>query len=800
MKFRETLSDTRSHIAKRPVLAAFLILLIGILLGFVIRPGNKSPTSHSTEVESSDSGPEQQVATIWTCSMHPQIRRDGPGSCPICGMDLVPVKKSVGGVRTISVSPDVLKLMNVQTVPVVRKYVTAQVRMVGKIEYDETRLAHITAWVAGRLDRLFVDYTGIQVNQGDHMASIYSEELYAAQEELIQALRYARERSTTPPRIGASEVNLVDSTREKLRLLGLTDQQIQDIEKRSVPADHLTLYSPVSGIVIQKLKQEGDRVRTGDRIYTVADLSHLWVQMDAYESDLAWLRYGQDVEFTTEAYPGEVFQGQIAFINPVLNEATRTVKVRVNVPNEDGRLKPEMFVSAVVRSQIAKGGRVLDASLAGKWISPMHPEIVKDEPGTCDICGMPLVRAETLGYVTAEPSDIAKPLVIPVSAALLTGTRAIVYVQVPDAEEPTYEGREIVLGPRAGDYYLVKSGLQEGELVVTNGNFKLDSALQISAKPSMMTPEGGGGGGHDHGSSSKRNADSETMQMAEHSGMSLPPQLEMHLHDTIAAVRHIDDAIKSEDRDRIREAFLELSKQVAAISEDELSGDMKAQLQEFTMLLRNDAVEGQDTETLQDAERVFLVTKQHAKRLQAMFGLSPDDLQIAEQSLEVTAEFRTQLSQIVPPYLTIGQALAADDADAATAAVPGLHQIINTINAQSLSGKAAELWTAEQNSLAKITAMLSQANDLASLRSAFALLSDELFSLQRTFGFSNSDQLIELHCPMVFDGRGASWIQTDEQVRNPYYGAAMLKCADRVEPLDEKEVDPSVEHAGHAHN
>ena len=120
----------------------------------------------------------------------------------------------------------------------------------------------------------------------------------------------------------------------------------------------------------------------------------------------------------------------------------------------------------------------------------MHPEIVKDEPGDCDICGMPLVRAETLGYVTAEPADTAKPLVIPVSAALITGTRAIVYVQVPAAEESTYEGREIVLGPRAGDYYIVRNGLKEGELVVTNGNFKLDSALQIAAKPSMMASNG----------------------------------------------------------------------------------------------------------------------------------------------------------------------------------------------------------------------------------------------------------------------------------------------------------------------
>ena len=230
--------------------------------------------------------------------------------------------------------------------------------MVGKIEYDETRLAYITAWVSGRLDRLFVDFTGVEVNKGDHMVSIYSEQLYSAQEELIQALKYRSDRQNSTR--FSSPLDLVESAREKLRLLGITEKQIQEIEQRDKPSDHITIYSPVSGIVIEKLKQEGDRVRTGERIYTVADLSLLWMKMDAYESDLAWLRYGQEVEFTTEAYPGEVFRGKVAFIDPVLNEMTRTVKVRVNVSNDDGRLKPEMFASAIVRSKIAAGGRVLD--------------------------------------------------------------------------------------------------------------------------------------------------------------------------------------------------------------------------------------------------------------------------------------------------------------------------------------------------------------------------------------------------------------------------------------------------------
>ncbi len=282
------------------------------------------------------------------------------------------------------------------------------------------------------------------------MASIYSEQLYSAQEELLQALKYrAERRAMIKTRMQPDD--LVDSVRVKLRLLGLKEEQIAEIERRDKPADRMTIYAPLGGIVIEKLKQLGERVQLGERIYTIADLSQLWVHLDAYESDLPWVRYGQDVTITTDAYPGDEFHGRIAFVQPVLNEKTRTVKVRVNVPNPDGKLKPGMFVHSVVRPQVAAGGKVMDPSLAGKWIGPMHPEIVKDGPGTCDICGMPLVRAESLGYSTPE-TGAERPLVVPYSAALVTGTRAIVYVQLPNmptAAEPAFQTLSVVV--RGGD-------------------------------------------------------------------------------------------------------------------------------------------------------------------------------------------------------------------------------------------------------------------------------------------------------------------------------------------------------------
>jgi Cu(I)/Ag(I) efflux system membrane fusion protein len=426
--------------------------------------------------------------------MHPQIITNKPGKCPICGMDLIPLTIDVSagiGPRELVISEEAAKLMEIQTTSVERKFVEAEIRMVGKIDYDETRVKHITAWVPGRIDRLFVDFTGTTVNKGDHMVYLYSPELLSAQAELLQAVKAVENfKAGGSKLIRRSILAMLEAAREKLRLLGLAKEQIEEIEKTGKPVDHITIYAPMGGVVIEKHRTEGTYVNTGTHIYMIADLSHLWVKLDAYESDMMWIRYGQQVEFATEAYPGEVFKGRISFIDPVLNPKTRTVKLRVNVENHDGKLKPEMFVRAVVRAKVAQGGMVMDPEMAGKRICPMHPSVIKTEAGSCDICGMDLVTTESLGYVEVDIPTEA-PLVIPASAPLITGKRAVVYVQLPNREKPTYEGREIVLGPRAGDYYIVESGLDEGEIVVTNGNFKIDSALQIQAKPSMMSAEAG---------------------------------------------------------------------------------------------------------------------------------------------------------------------------------------------------------------------------------------------------------------------------------------------------------------------
>jgi len=485
------------------ILIGVALLALGLIAGrFLLPNASEAPSSAPIEAHQADE------PTTWTCSMHPQIQQPEPGDCPICGMDLIPLKSDAGaddGPRTMSMSESSRALAEIQTTVVKQEYPEAEIRLVGKLDYDETLEKSLTARFPARIDDLFVNYKGIPVAKGDHLAKVYSPDLLSAQRELLTAYRTAPESSIT------------HAAREKLRLWDLVPEQIDEIIERGEAKDYFVLKAPIGGVVVAKNVKEGDYVKTGEPLFKIVDLSSLWAYLDAYESDLPWLRYGQDVTFTVEAIPGETFHGQIAFIEPEVNRKTRTVPVRVNVPNPDGRLKPGMFVRSTVASRLAEDGKVYAPEFAGKWISPMHPEVVKDGPGQCDVCGMDLVPAEELGYV--DRATESAPLIVPTSAVLRTGKRAVVYVEKPNTERPTYEGREIVLGPQAGDHYLVSAGLDAGERVVTNGAFKIDSALQIQAKPSMMNPAGGGSTpGHNHGDDTPAKA---PIDHSQHEGMAM---------------------------------------------------------------------------------------------------------------------------------------------------------------------------------------------------------------------------------------------------------------------------------------
>lgn len=424
-------------------------LLGGFLVAAWLGGSPESPAGQPAETAGADVASAAEPV-VYTCSMHPQVRSTDPDApCPICGMDLVPVPTDDGDdpgdgeLPRLAVSPRAAALMQVEVQPAVRQAASVDVPVVGLLEYDETRLRTIAAWVPGRLDWLHVDFTGAEVEAGQPMARVFSPKLIAAQEELLHAIRALQELEADGIGVVLEATRgTVDAARDRLRLLGLSAAQVAAIERRGAVQDHVTLPAPVGGVVLERLVAVGDYVDTGAPIYRLADLSRLWAQLEVYESDLRWLRVGQEARFSTQSYPGEAFTGVVTFIDPTLDPRKRTAAVRVEVDNADGRLKPGMFVRGTVVAA--------DPALAG--------------------------------------SDAEAPLLVPASAPLVTGKRAVVYVQQPDADRPTFEARDVLLGPRAGDWYVVRAGLAEGELVVAKGAFRIDAELQIRGRPSMMQP------------------------------------------------------------------------------------------------------------------------------------------------------------------------------------------------------------------------------------------------------------------------------------------------------------------------
>jgi membrane fusion protein, copper/silver efflux system len=430
----------------------------------------------------------KSVSQLWTCAMHPQIRSDKPGKCPICSMDLTPLihsDQNNSSIPTVSLSKRARKLAEVQTSKVVRRAAFIELNLTGKIDYDETKSANIVAHFSGRVEKLFANYTGMYVEKGTHLAEIFGPDLYINQREILIAhssLLNAEQEKVIE--VKNKLLKTYNSVMSKMRVLGFTKEQIQKVIDRGTVSDTLVLYTPISGTIINKNIVQGQYFEKGQDLFIISNLNDLWLNLDAYELDLPFLKYGQKVIFEVDAVPGKKFEGKIIFIEPILNKETRTSNVRVVIDNSERVLKPGMFVKATVSVQVGEKGIIQAESLKGKWISPMHPQIIKDKPGRCDICGMKLVPAETMGFYKEGRSN-SIPLLIPSSAPLITGKRAVVYVEITPG---TYEARTVTLGPKVGNYYIVQSGLHDGEKVVTKGNFKIDSELQIkSTNAGMMS-------------------------------------------------------------------------------------------------------------------------------------------------------------------------------------------------------------------------------------------------------------------------------------------------------------------------
>ncbi len=398
-----------------------LFIMAGLVIGWML--------FHSPKVaqDEHDHSAEEAKNEIWTCSMHPQIKMDKPGKCPICAMDLILLNQNSTAemdADAIHFSENAAALANIATSIVSRQLPSKEVRLFGKVQADERLLQNQVAYTAGRIEKLLVNFTGERVSKGQLLALIYSPDLITAQQELLEA---AKSKQLQP--------EIYEAAKERLQQWMLSDHQIAQIESSGQVKTKIEVYSNTSGIVSNKRVNTGDYVSQGTVLFDVMNLSQVWVQFDAYESDLAFLQVGNSITFSLKALPEKTFTANIRFIDPMIDPVNRVAKVRVEVSNADGKLKPEMFA---------------------------------------------------IGIVKANLNEYRDKLVIPRTAVLWTGKRSVVYVKEPETQDLNFKMREIEIGPMLGNSYVVLDGLEEGEEIVTDGTFSVDAAAQLEGKPSMM--------------------------------------------------------------------------------------------------------------------------------------------------------------------------------------------------------------------------------------------------------------------------------------------------------------------------
>lgn len=467
--------------SKNNILKAVAILVVGILLGWAIFGGAND--DEASGHDHSEAGEE----TIWTCSMHPSVRQNEPGDCPICGMDLIPLEEEETSTdpNVYRMSENAMKLANVSTMKVGESEASREIRLNGKVEVDERNAYSQSTHIPGRIEDLRVNFTGEKVNRGQTLAVVYSPELVTTQEELLQANA-----------IKESQPDLFEAAKEKLRNWKIGENQIQQILSQGRAIERFPITADVNGIVTEKMVDLGDYVERGMPIYEISDLSKVWVMFDLYESTMGWINEGSEVEYTIRSLPSETFTGKISFVDPLLNSQTRVATARVEVDNKDGRLKPGMFASGVVKNNIGEAG--------------------------------------------------SNEIVIPKSAVLWTGERSLVYLKEDASDGAGFRIRQITLGPSLGDAYVVEEGLQEGDEIVVNGTFTVDAAVQLAGKPSMMNPSGGATStGHDHGNSSSTAGEERTPDEA----FEISGEAKADLGKFLTTYLELKDALVADDFD-----------------------------------------------------------------------------------------------------------------------------------------------------------------------------------------------------------------------------------------------------------
>lgn len=555
-------------------LALVLItLVIGGLIGWSIKPSNSD--SHEGHEHETESG----AASLWTCSMHPQIKLGEPGDCPICGMDLIPASQASSknsNPMVFEMTPEAVAMAQIHTTKIGGTNGSGELFLTGKIQADERENAAITAKFPGRIEKLYVTFTGEQVKAGQRLATIYSPELLTAQRELLEA---AKSKATFP--------QLYSAAKDKLKLWKLTESQIAQIEQSGTVREQFDILADQSGVVTQRNIAVGDYVSTGSVLFNVVNLNKLWVLLDAYESDLPLLSTGNEISFSVAGMPEENFKARISFIDPLLNANTRAASVRAEITNSGGKLKPEMFVTAKI--QTAK-----------------------------------------------KPSSAG--VTVPRTAVLWSGKRSVVYVKVPNTENPGFEMREVTLGNRMGDNYLIESGLQAGEEIVTNGVFAIDAAAQLSGQYSMM------------------------------------------------------------------------------------------------------------------------------KRPET-------------KSMEVSEEFRNQITAVADAYFQVKNGLVKDNLGDAQKALTTIDQSLAKVNMALVKDQAHDKWMEILQGMKDARGKMGTTKDIEEARKHFSMLSFHMLEMTETFGV-NKAVVYKDYCPMAFGDQGAYWLSEQKDITNPYFGASMLACGE----------------------
>ncbi len=551
-----------------------ITLVIGGLIGWLIKPA----PSQMESADGHDHALESLANQLWTCSMHPQIKLNEPGDCPLCGMDLIPASSASGSSNPMvyEMTPEAIAMAQIHTTKIGGVNESGELFLTGKIQADERENASVTAKYPGRIERLFVSFTGEEVKAGQRLATLYSPELLSAQRELLEA---AKSKNDFP--------ELYQAAREKLKFWKLTESQITTIEQSGKVTEQMDILADQSGVVVQRNVAVGDYVSTGTVLFNVVNLNKLWVLLDAYESDLQFLNLGNEINFSVAGLPGKAFKAKVTFIDRLLNPNTRAASVRAEIQNSGQKLKPEMFVTAKIKT---------NAKSAAAGIS------------------------------------------VPRTAVLWSGKRSVVYVKVPNSEMPSFEMREVTIGSRMGENYLIESGLQAGEDIVTNGVFAIDASAQLSGNYSMM------------------------------------------------------------------------------------------------------------------------------KRPET-------------KTLEVSSEFRSQITKVADAYFQVKNALVKDNATESKKALSGINRAVLAVNMNTLDETAHDRWMEVLSGIKDASTKMDKAQNLEQIRIHFSMLSFHILEMTETFGLEK-EVVYKDYCPMAFGDQGAYWLSEQKNITNPYFGASMLTCGE----------------------